>query len=98
MSDLELVVISLQSKIEKLIHLHKKHEEENTRLLFEKNQQQISLELQQKRIKDLEQQLQATENTARLSAAEKLNYSAQKEKIDKIVKEIEECIGLINKD
>ncbi len=97
MNDLQIVVLSLQSKIEKLIHLHKKHEEENTRLLFEQNQQLISLELQKKRIIELEQQLQEIENTARLSAEGALERSEHKKKINELVKEIEECIGLVNK-
>ena len=54
MNELERVVASLQSKIEKLIHLHKKYEEENTLLLFEKNQLLTNSELQNKHIKELE--------------------------------------------
>ena len=97
MNDLERVVASLQSKIEKLIHLHKKHEEDNTQLLFEKTQHLISLELKNKRIKELEQLNQELQNSARLSVGDSEAKTRNKNKINELVKEIDECIALLNK-
>ena len=97
MDDLERIVLSLQSKIEKLIHLHKKHEEENTQLLFEKNQYLNSIELQNKRINDLELINQELQNSARLSVGNSIAKAENKNKINELVQEIDECIALLNK-
>lgn len=97
MNELERVVASLQSKIEKLIHLHKKHEEENTQLLFEKSNYLHSLDTQTKRIKELENLNQELQNSARLSVGDSSAKTENKNKINNLVKEIDECIALINK-
>ena len=97
MNDLERVVASLQSKIEKLIHLHKKQEEDNNQLLVEKSQHLNSLELQNERIQELEQLNKELQNSARLSVGNSANKTENKNKINELVKEIDECIALLNK-
>lgn len=97
MNELERVVASLQSKIEKLIHLHKKYEEENTLLLFEKNQLLTNSELQNKHIKELEQLTNELQSAAGLSTALSASNTENKNRINELVKEIDECIALITK-
>ncbi len=97
MNELERVVASLQSKIEKLIHLHKKYEEENTLLLFEKNQLLTNSELQNKHIKELEQLTNELQSAAGLSTALSASNAENKNRIHELVKEIDECIALITK-
>ncbi len=97
MNELERVVASLQSKIEKLIHLHKKYEEENTLLLFEKNQLLTNSELQNKHIKELEQLTNELQSAAGLSTALSAGNAENKNRINELVKEIDECIALITK-
>lgn len=97
MNDLERVVLSLQSKIEKLIHLHKKQEEEYTALLFERNQQLNSIELQNNRIQELEEINKELQNSARLSVGNSAEKQENKNKINELVKEIDECIALLTK-
>ena len=97
MNELERVVASLQSKIEKLIHLHKKQEEDNNQLLIEKSQHLKSLELRNEQIKELELLNTELQNSARLSVGNSSNKAENKYKIDELVKEIDECIALLNK-
>jgi hypothetical protein len=97
MNDLQRVVASLQSKIEKLIHLHKKYEEENTQLLFEKGQLLSGIELKNKHIKELEEQIKIVQSSARLSVEQSSGQEENKLKINELVKEIEECIAMLNK-
>lgn len=96
MNDLQRVVASLQSKIEKLIHLHKKYEEENTQLLFEKGQLLSSIELKNKHIEEIEEQLKELQSSTRLSVERFSSQEENKQKINEIVKEIEECIAMLN--
>ena len=97
MNDLERVVASLQSKIEKLIHLHKKQEEDYSRLQLENTKQINSLELQNERISELEQLNKELQNSARLSVGNSSNKMENKNKINELVKEIDECIALLTK-
>ena len=97
MNELERVVASLQSNIEKLIHLHKRYEEENTLLLFEKNQLLTNSELQNKHIKELEQLTNELQSAAGLSTALSASNAENKNRINELVKEIDECIALITK-
>jgi predicted nuclease with TOPRIM domain len=97
MNDLQSVVASLQSKIEKLIHLHQKQKDENNQLLSEKNNYLSSLELQNKRIKELEENNSELQNSARLSVGDSAKSKENNNKINEIVKEIDECIALLNK-
>ena len=97
MTDLDLVITSLQSKIEKLILLHKTHEEENTKLLFEKNKDINTIEWQDRRIKELEKLNFEIQDSARLSVERSSDSSENKEKINKLVTEIDECLALLNK-
>ncbi len=97
MNDLQSVVASLQAKIEKLIHLHQKQEAENSRLLSEKNNLISSLELQNKQIKELEYNNLELKNSARLSVGDSSEKEENKNRINEIVKEIDECIALLNK-
>jgi cysteinyl-tRNA synthetase len=97
MNQLREVISSLQSKIEKLVHLQKKYEEENIQLLFENNQHLNKIELQTIRIKELEQNNNELKNAASLSAASSPKNEDSKNKINELVKEIDECIALLTK-
>jgi len=97
MNQLKEVISSLQSKIEKLVHLHKKYEEENVRLLFENNQHINIIELQTIRIKELEKNNNELKNAVSLSAASSQKNEDNKNKINEMVKEIDECIEMLRK-
>lgn len=98
MPDLEMVVTSLQSKIEKLVHLHKKLEDDNIKLVIENQQLEQEVERQAGLVKIVED-----ENKSLLLASVNKRFkntgsaTENKERINELVKEIDKCIALLNK-
>lgn len=98
MPDLEMVVTSLQSKIEKLVHLHKKLEDDNIKLVIENQQlaQEVDRHIGLVRIIE-------DENRSLLLASANGGFknigsaTESKEKINELVREIDKCIALLNK-
>ena len=83
----------IKTDIEKLIALYEAEKSERVRLQTELVQSKADNESCRKRIEDLEQQV----NTLHLSEAFGAggDSSAAKEKIEKLIKEIDKCISLL---
>jgi hypothetical protein len=98
MENLEMVVTSLESKIEKLIHLHRKSQEEAMRLAEQNKKLINSIEQQQLRINELDEKNKIIKLASSLSgdgSGEKM--SDVKLKINELVREIDKCVSLLNK-
>lgn len=98
MADLDMIVTSLQSKIEKLVHLHKKVEDENIKLVLE-NQDLLKLvEEQERQLKELDEKNRTLTIASALSDIKSIgNATESKLKINELVREIDKCIALLNK-
>lgn len=83
----------IKTDIEKLIALYEAEKSERVRLQTELVQSKADNESCRKRIEDLEQQV----NNLHLSEAFGVggDSSAAKEKIEKLIKEIDKCISLL---
>ena len=98
MENLEMAVTSLGSKIETLIHLHKKSLEENGRLTEQHLKLINSIEQQQLKINELEDKNNIMKLASRLSEAPSDDkMSDVKLKINELVREIDKCVSFLNK-
>lgn len=96
MKDLTLISNSLQTKIEKLVHLHGKLKEDNKKMFAEKQVLVKKISNQEELVKKLE------EDSVKLKFALTLNKNTEyttdiKLKINELVREIDKCIALLNK-
>ena len=96
-NDLKLSSASLQSKIEKLIFLHKKVLEDNLKMqaMVESLQQQVSE--QNIQIEELEKEkveLLGSKLVEPLTA--KAGYDVSAKQIDEMVRDIDKCIALLS--
>lgn len=89
-------VTSLQSKVEKLVHLHKKLTEENQKLSGEVDSLHKEKESLNVKLKTLQEKLQIRDLAA-LSGTNTNNRSELKSKINELVREIDKCIALLNR-
>ncbi|MCC7301912.1 MAG: hypothetical protein IT233_04665 [Bacteroidia bacterium] len=94
--DLVHTVTSLQSKVEKLVHLHKKLAEENHRLTGETDSLRKEKESLKIKLKSLEEKLQVR-NLAAATGVNSTDKSELKSKINELVREIDKCIALLNR-
>ncbi len=94
-TDLGRLMLSLQSKIEKLVHLHRKSEDENKRLRDSEKELLNRILLLEKEVSE-----QRRINLALKTGKTLENEEGSKEiktKINELVREIDKCIGLLNK-
>lgn len=96
MSNLSLTADSLQSKIEKLVHLHRKGAEENAKLRKELQDLQAALEKQKQTIKTLDDQNKIIKLAKTIQETNESPTNI-KSKINELVREIDKCIALLNK-
>lgn len=94
--DLLHTVTSLQSKVEKLVHLHKKLAEENQKLSGEVDSLHKEKESLKIKLKVLEEKLQIRD-LASMAGTQTNDRSALKSKINELVREIDKCIALLNR-
>lgn len=98
MDDLRTVVSSLHSKVEKLIHLHKSSEDEITKLLIENNELKTVINQQEEQILGLQEKNKVIKIASSLSgSAPEEKTTGMKLKINELVREIDNCIALLNK-
>ena len=95
-TDLAHTVTSLQSKVEKLVHLHKKLADENLKLSKENDSFQKQKEQLTHKLSALEEKLQVRA-IAEASGANESDKSELKSKINELVREIDKCIALLNR-
>lgn len=96
MNNITSAVKSLQSKIEKLVHLHSKLKDDNKKLLSEKQELIDKLAQHRESINKLE------DDRINLKLALTLNKNTEqttdiKLKINELVREIDKCIALLNR-
>jgi len=96
MKNLSLTVNSLQSKIEKIVHLHKKGQDDNAKLLKEIKEMQLTLDKQKVTIKTLDEQNKIIKLAKTITETNE-NPVNIKSKINELVREIDKCIALLNK-
>lgn len=96
MSEVGYAAESLRSKIEQLIHLHTRAEEENRRLADQVQELQQTINEKNHLIKELEEKNRIIKLGAALSL-EKVNKTELKLNINRLVKEIDKCIGILNR-
>ncbi len=94
--DLGHTITSIQSKIEKLVHLHRKLADENQKLAGDK-------ESLQKQVEQLKIQTRSLEDKNKILAisgviaGEQTDKTELKLKINELVREIDRCIALLNR-
>lgn len=93
--DISLIVSSLQSKVEKLVLLHRKAEEEATQLKEDNEFLRKSLQKQKGDFSELEERNKVLKLAKSLSSAGGKNTEV-KLKINELVREIDKCIALVN--
>ncbi len=96
MKDVSLTVESLRSKIEKLVHLHRKGVEDNTKLAKEVEEMRATIEKQKQSIKTLENNNKVIQIAKSIKETNE-NPANIKSKINELVREIDKCIALLNK-
>lgn len=96
MSDLSLIILSLQSKVKKLILLHQKNQEENEKLFKEREILLKLIEEHKNTIIKLEENNKVIKLAKTLSET-KENKVEVKLKINELVREIDKCIALLNR-
>ncbi len=98
MNDLRTVVSSLHSKVEKIMHLHKSSEDDLIKLMNENNELKAVINHQQEQIANLEEKHKVMKIASSLSGAvSDEKTTGMKLKINELVREIDNCIALLNK-
>src|SRR5687767_7529153 len=97
MADLELTLTSLQSKIEKIVHLHKKLQDDYSKVVNEKQQLHKTIEEQRTAISKLEEKNKTIKLAKTLTDNNENNSTELKYRINELVREIDKCIALLNK-
>ena len=94
--DLSKVTTSLESKIEKLVHLHRKSVEENEKLSNENKNLINQLQVLNIQLKDTDDKNKILKLTKTLKESNE-NTTDIKQKISELVREIDKCMALMNK-
>ena len=96
MTENETIVNSLEVKINKLISLQVQLKTDNQRLLSEKEELQNALMLKDNEFKDLHSRYENLKLAKQLISGGEDTHDA-KLKVNRIVREIDKCIALLNK-
>ena len=96
MSELKSVVVSLESKIEKLVDLHHRSKKEMTALQTQHNHLTQTIAEQKQTIKELEERSKVLKLSKTLSNTNE-NTTELKLKINELIREVDKCIALLNK-
>ncbi|MEW6469861.1 MAG: hypothetical protein AB1458_13115 [Bacteroidota bacterium] len=97
MADLDLTLTSLQSKIEKIVHLHRKLQDDYSKLADENAELRKALEDQKSEINKLEEKNKIIKLAKTLSENNENNSTELKYKINELMREIDKSIALLNK-
>lgn len=95
MSDIFATLTHLQTKVEKIVHLYNKLEEEHFQLKEKNTQLTIIVAEQEKKIDQLEE-INKNLKLARALSGKNENASDAKSKINELVREIDKCMALLN--
>lgn len=96
MTENETVVNSLEEKIKKIIAVHDQLKNANKRLLIEKNELLNTIKLKDIEIKALQTKHEQLK-LAKLLSTKNEDVHDAKLKVNRIVREIDKCIALLNK-
>ena len=91
----EELLTDLQMRVERLITMYENCKEANTMLTTEVQELRTLLDNRELQYKELEERYKIL-STARSLSETSENASGAKQKIDKIVREIDNCISLLN--
>lgn len=86
----------IRNNIEKLIALYESEKKQNEKLVLELEQKDATIDSCKKQIAELERQVDNLKLTEAFTAPSETNYDAR-EKIDKMITEIDRCISLLEK-
>ncbi len=87
----------LQSKVEGLISLYKSEREKNAELLKKLAEYQLSLSSSNEEIKELKSKYENLRLAGALIAEADRNPAEARQRLNKIIREIDQCIALLNK-
>ena len=96
MTENETIVNSLEVKINKLISLQVELKKDNQRLISENEELQNVLKLKDSEVKDLNSKYETLKLAKQLVSGGDDTHEA-KLKVNRIVREIDKCIALLNK-
>jgi len=96
MTENESMVNSLEVKINKLFSLHEQLKNDNQRLLSENGELQDTIRLKDNDFKDLHSRYENLKLAKQLVSGGEDTHEA-KLKVNRIVREIDKCIALLNK-
>jgi predicted nucleic acid-binding Zn-ribbon protein len=97
MSDLGHTLTSLQSKIEKLVHLHKKAKDDIAKIGHEKDELEKVILEKDVQIAALEERIKVLKLAKTISSTNDNNITDIKYKINELVREIDKSIALLNR-
>lgn len=97
MSNIGHTLTSLQSKIEKLVHLHKKSKEDIQKAEEEKNELNNIIKDKEAKIAELEENIKIIKLAKSLGSTTEQNTTDIKYKINELVREIDKSIALLNR-
>ena len=95
MKDADSLISGIEAKLNKFIHLHQKTESEKNELEKKNTEFQEIVEIQKETIKQLEEEQKKLKISKSLETS-KGSLDARL-KINELVREIDKCIGLLNK-
>ena len=87
---------TLRSRIKEIIALYERERVEKEKIMEEKNKMAIRMNMQEKQINDLEQKNNTIKITKLLLAGSEDGNDARL-KVNRIVREIDKCIALLNR-
>ena len=96
MTQNEAIVIALEEKIVKMISLHKNLQSENQSLLNEKTELKEAIKLKDNELIDLQRKHEQLK-LAKLLVTGSGDVHDAKLKVNRIVRDIDKCIALLNK-
>ncbi len=96
MTENEIVVNSLEEKINKFLTLYEQIKNENKKLLIENNELLMTINYKDNQIKDLLYKYEQLK-LAKLLSTKSEDVHEAKLKVNRIVREIDKCIALLNK-
>jgi hypothetical protein len=96
MTENESIVNSLEVKVKKLISLHEQLKKENLSLLGQNEELKETVRLKENELKDLRNNYEHLKLANVLVAGSEDSHEA-KLKVNRIVREIDKCIALLNK-
>ena len=96
MTEKESIINSLEEKVKKLVTLHKSLKSENQHFSSENNDLRDIIKLKDNELKDLQGRYEQLK-LAKLLVTGSEDVHEAKLKVNKIVREIDKCIALLNK-